>query len=62
MSPELIGILGVGGTFAALIVAVSLWMGGWLRDVDQRLARIENRFDSLGRLVSRPAPQANSGA
>lgn len=51
MSQELIGILGVGGTLAGLIVAVSFWMGGWLRDVDQRLARIENRFDSLERLV-----------
>lgn len=44
MSPELIGILSVGTALAGLM----LWMGGWLRDVDQRLARIEDWFDSLG--------------
>ena len=55
MSPELIGILSVGATLAGLM----LWMGGWLRDVDQRLARLEGRFDSLERLVSRLVPQAN---
>jgi hypothetical protein len=57
MSPELIGILSGGATLAGLM----LWMGGRLRDVDQRLARIEGRFDSLEGLVSRLVPQANSG-
>lgn len=58
MSPELIGILSVGATLAGLM----LWMGGRLREVDQRVARLEGGFDSLERLVSRPVPQANSGA
>lgn len=57
MSPELIGILSVGAALAGLM----LRMGGRLRDVDQRLARIEDRFDRLEGLVSRLVPQANSG-
>ena len=45
MSPELIAIISVGvGLFAALgglIVTAALWLGGWLRGVDLRLARLE---------------------
>ena len=37
MSAELIGILSVGVALGGLM----LWMGGWLRGVDRRLARLE---------------------
>lgn len=51
MSPELIGILGVGATLlvglGGLILTATVWIGGWLRDVDQRLARVEGRMDTL---------------
>lgn len=35
------GILGVGAALAGLIVTAVLWISGWLRDVDCRLARLE---------------------
>ena len=48
MSAELIGILSVGVTLAGLILTASLWIGGWLRDVDRRLARLEGLFEGSG--------------
>ena len=53
MSPELIGILAVGVALAGLIVAAVLWISGWLRDVDCRLARLEGLIDGYG-LSRRP--------
>ena len=44
MSAELIGILSVGVALGGLI----LWMGGWLRDVDRRLARLEGMLEASG--------------
>ena len=46
MSAELIGILSVGVALGGLI----LWMGGWLRDVDRRLARLEGMLEASGLL------------
>ncbi len=57
MSPELIGILSVGATLAGMM----LRMGGRLGDVDQRLARLEDRLNGLECLLSRLVPQADSG-
>lgn len=55
MGPELIGILGVGATLlvglGGLILTATGWIGGWLRDVDQRLARVEGRMDSQGNVL-----------
>ena len=52
MSPELIAIISVGvGLFAALgglIVTAALWLGGWLRGVDLRLARLEELIVGAG--------------
>lgn len=51
MSAELIGILSVGAALfvglGGLIITAALWIGGWLRDVDKRLARVEGRMDTL---------------
>ena len=51
MSAELIGILSVGAALfvelGGLIVTAALWIGGWLRDVDKRLARVEGRMNTL---------------
>lgn len=44
VSAELIGILSVGVALGGLI----LWMGGWLRDVDRRLARLEGMLEASG--------------
>lgn len=48
VSAELIGILGVGVALAGLILTASLWISGWLRDVDRRLARLEGLFEGAG--------------
>ena len=48
MSPELIGIVAVGIALAGLILTASLWIGGWLRDVDRRLARLEGLIEGSG--------------
>ena len=60
MSAELIAIIAVGTTLlvglGGLIVTVALWMGSWLRDVDQRLARLEGMVSSLFRTPDAPAP------
>ena len=48
MSPELIGILAVGVALAGLIVTAVLWISGWLRDVDWRLARLEGLIEGYG--------------
>ena len=48
MSPELIGILGVGAALAGLIVTAVLWISGWLRDVDRRLERLEGLIEGSG--------------
>ncbi len=48
MSPELIGILAVGAALAGLILTAALWIGGWLRDVDRRLARLEGLIEGAG--------------
>ena len=62
MSAELIAIIAVGATLlvglGGLIVAVALWMGGWLRDVNQRLARLEGMVSGLFRTPDAPAPSA----
>ena len=51
MSAELIGTLSVGAALfvglGGLIITAALWIGGWLRDVDKRLARVEGRMDTL---------------
>ena len=44
MSAGLIRILSVGVALGGLI----LWMGGWLRDVDRRLARPGKMLGSIG--------------
>jgi len=44
----LIGILAVGVTLAGLIVSAVLWISGWLRDVDCRLARLEGLIEGYG--------------
>lgn len=51
MSSELIGILGVGAALAGLILTAALWIGGLLRDVDRRLARLEGLIRSSYRQV-----------
>ena len=48
MSPELIGVLGVGASLAALILTAATWIGGRLRDVDRRLARLEGVIEGAG--------------
>ena len=48
MSPELIGVLGVGVSLAALILTAASWIGGWLRDVDWRLTRLEGLIEGAG--------------
>ena len=55
MSAELIGILSVGVALGGLI----LWMGGWLRDVDRRLARLEGMLEASG--LFRPKQSGASG-
>lgn len=47
MSPELIGILGVGVALSSLILTAALWIGGWLRVMDCRLARVEGLLEGL---------------
>lgn len=63
MSPELIAIISVGvGLFAALgglIVTAALWLGGWLRDVDRRLARLGGLIEGAG-LFRVPAETAEA--
>ena len=65
MSAGLIGILAVGATLlvglGGLIVTAAMWLGGWLRDVDRRLARLEGLIAGSG--LFRPAePPEPSGA
>ena len=48
MSPELVGVLGVGASLAALILTAAMWIGGRLRDVDRRLARLEGLIEGAG--------------
>ena len=48
MSPELVGVLGVGASLAALILTAAMWVGGRLRDVDRRLARLEGLIEGAG--------------
>ena len=59
MSAELIGILGVGVTLAGLILTAALWIGGWLRDVDRRLARLEGLIEGSGLFRGAAAPEAS---
>ena len=59
MSAELIGILGVGVALAGLILTAALWIGGWLRDVDGRLARLEGLFEGSGLFRVAAAPEAS---
>ena len=44
----MIGILGVGAAVLAAILTAALWLGGWLRDVDRRLARLEGLIEGSG--------------
>ena len=60
MSAELIGVLGVGASLAALILTAALWIGGWLRDVDRRLARLEGLIEGAG--LFRPADASTPAA
>ena len=53
-------LVGLGG----LIVTAALWLGGWLRDVDRRLAhlgervaRIEGMIERGGRFRAADAPE-----
>ena len=48
MSAELIGILAVGIALSGIILTASLWIGGWLRGVDRRLARLEGLIEGSG--------------
>jgi len=48
VSPELIGIHAVVVALAGLIVTAVLWISGWLRDVDCRLARLEGLIGGYG--------------
>ncbi len=59
MSPELIGILTVGLALGGLILTASLWLGGWLRNVDWRLARLEGLIEGAG--LFRPHEGAAQG-
>ena len=63
MSPELIAIISVGvGLFAALgglILTAAFWLGGWLRDVDRRLARLKGLIVGAG-LFRVPAEAAEA--
>ena len=58
MSAELIGILGVGIALSGMILTASLWIGGWLRDVDRRLARLEGLIEGSG--LFRPMEAAST--
>ena len=51
MSAELIGILGVGAALAGLILTAALWMGGWLRALDGRVGKVEQRIARLEGLI-----------
>ena len=59
MSAELIGILGVGVALAGLILTAALWIGGWLRDVDGRLARLEGLIEGSGLFRVAAVPEAS---
>lgn len=61
MSPELIGILGVGAALAGLIVTAVLWIGGWLRDVNRRLARLVGLIEGSGLFRPREPSEAAGG-
>lgn len=57
MSPELIAIISVGAAplagLGGLIVTAALWLGGWLRDVDRRLANLGGRVARIEGLIER---------
>ncbi|MDE0125230.1 MAG: hypothetical protein OXN97_11700 [Bryobacterales bacterium] len=57
MSPELIAIIAVGAALlvglGGLIVTAALWLGGWLRDVDRRLANLGERVARIEGLIER---------
>lgn len=66
VSAELIGILGVGAALAGLILTAALWMGGWLRALDGRVGKVEQRIARLEGLIEgsglfRPAESAAQG-
>lgn len=56
VSAELMGILGVGAALAGLILTASLWIGGWLPDVDRSLAHLEGLIEGAG--LFRPSEAA----
>ena len=63
MSAELSGILAVGAAVVAVNVTVALWLGGWLRTLDTRVGRVEQRVARLVGLIEgsglfRPAQPA----
>ena len=63
MSAELIGILAVGAAVVAVNVTAALWLGGWLRTLDTRVGRVEQRVARLVGLIEgsglfRPAQPA----
>lgn len=47
MSPELIGILGVGVSLAGMILAGFLWMDGRINGLDSRLREVEQNQSVL---------------
>ena len=48
MSVELIGILAVGIALSGTTIRAAHWIGGWLRHVDRRLAKLEGLIKGSG--------------
>ena len=59
MSAELIGALSVGVATAASILMAALWIGGWLRKLDMRLARVEGLIEGAAMFRTGGAPAAD---
>ena len=51
ISAELIGILSVGAAVPAAILTAALWMDGWLRALDGRVGKVEQRIARLEGLI-----------
>ena len=59
MSAELIGILSVGVATAASILMAALRIGGWLRNLETRLARVEGLIEGAAMFRTSGAPAAD---
>lgn len=59
MSSELIGILSVGVAIVVSILMAALWIGGWLRNLETRLARVEGLIEGAAMFRTGGAPAAD---